>query len=216
MADEAKRKVFDMIEKGQISADEGLRLIKAMEGHKGEVSEVAGIQAVDLGQDHAETTVLEEIDLPKIPEEELKRMARLKRWWVLPFGVGLLITILGAIWMYMGYTANGFGFGFWLSWIPFLLGIFILALSFQSRDSVWLHVRIKQKPGETPQRIAISLPLPLSLTRWVISTFGDKIPGMQDQPMEEYSEMLKSVSPEDPFYVHVDEGDGEEVEVFIG
>jgi hypothetical protein len=216
MADEAKRKVFDMIENGQISADEGLRLIKAMEGHKEQSSEVMGIQAADMGQDLAETTALEEKDLPKIPEEELKRMARLKRWWVLPFGVGLLITILGAIWMYMGYTANGFGFGFWLSWIPFLLGIFILALSFQSRDSVWLHVRIKQKPGETPQRIAISLPLPLSLTRWVISTFGNKIPGMQGQPVEEYSEILKSVSPEDPFYVHVDEGDGEEVEVFIG
>lgn len=216
MADEAKRKVFDMIEKGQISADEGLRLIKAMEGHKEEVTDVVGIQADDSSQDLPASTGLEENDLPKIPEEELKRMARLKRWWVLPFGVGLLITVLGAIWMYMGYAANGFGFGFWLSWIPFLLGIFILALSFQSRDSVWLHVRIKQRPGETPQRIAISLPLPLSLTRWAISTFGNKIPGMQDQPVEEYSEMLKSVSPEEPFYIHVDEGDGEEVEVFIG
>lgn len=216
MADEATRKVFDMIEKGQISAEEGLRLIKAMEGHKDGKTEEMGIQVTDFDLNQAEATVIEEKDFPKIPEEELKRMARLKRWWVLPFGIGLLITILGAIWMYMGYTANGFGFGFWLSWIPFLLGIFILAVSFQSRDSVWLHVRIKQKPGETPQRIAISLPLPLSLTRWVISTFGSKIPGMQDQPMEEYSEMLKSVSPEDPFYVHVDEGDGEEVEVFIG
>jgi hypothetical protein len=216
MADEAKRKVFDMIEKGQISADEGLRLIKAMEGHKEQSSATVGIPAVDSGLDLVETMTLEEKGLPKIPEEELKRMAHLKRWWVLPFGVGLLITILGAIWMYMGFTANGFGFGFWLSWIPFLLGIFILAISFQSRDSVWLHVRIKQKPGETPQRIAISLPLPLSLTRWVISTFGNKIPGIQDQPVEEYSEMLKSISPEDPFYVHVDEGDGEDVEVFIG
>ena len=216
MADEATRKVFDMIEKGQISAEEGLRLIKAMEGHKDGKTEEMGIQVTDFDLNQAEATVIEEKDFPNIPEEELKRMTRLKRWWVLPFGIGLLITILGAIWMYMGYTANGFGFGFWLSWIPFLLGIFILAVSFQSRDSVWLHVRIKQKPGETPQRIAISLPLPLSLTRWVISTFGSKIPGMQDQPMEEYSEMLKSVSPEDPFYVHVDEGDGEEVEVFIG
>lgn len=216
MADEAKRKVFDMIEQGQISAEEGLRLIKAMEGHKDDSTEAAISQMSDFEVNQAESTAFEERDAPKIPEEELKRMARLKRWWVLPFGVGLLITILGAIWMYMGYTANGFGFGFWLSWIPFLLGIFILALSFQSRDSVWLHVRIKQKPGETPQRIAISLPLPLSLTRWAISTFGNKIPGMQDQPVEEYSEMLKSVSPEDPFYVHVDEGDGEEVEVFIG
>jgi len=216
MADEPKRKVFDMIEKGQISADEGLRLIKAMEGRKEAKTEVGEIQASDFDPNHAESMEFGEKDLPKIPEEELKRLERLKSWWVLPFGVGLLITILGAIWMYMGYTAKGFGFGFWLAWLPFLLGIFILAISFQSRYSVWLHVRVKQKPGQSPQRIAISLPLPLSLTRWVISTFGNRIPGMQDQPLDEYSDMLKSVSSEEPFYIHVDEGDGEEVEVFIG
>ena len=216
MVDEAQRKVFDMVEKGQISADEGLRLINAMEASNKEKKKELEIQESDFYSKQDVSLDSEEKELPKIPEEELKRMERLKRWWVLPFGIGLLITVLGAIWMYMGYTANGFGFGFWLSWIPFLLGIFILAVSFQSSRSVWLHVRIKQKPGETPHRIAISLPLPLSLTRWVISTFGSKIPGMQDQPMDEYSEMLKSVSPEEPFYVHVDEGDGEEVEVFIG
>ena len=216
MVDEAKRKVFDMIEQGQISPDEGLRLIKAMEGGKTPEADAVEIQLPDLEEDQVDRTTSEEKVYPQIPEEELKRMNRLKRWWILPFGIGILITVLGAIWMYMGYTANGFGFGFWLSWIPFLLGIFILAVSFQSSRSVWLHVRIKQRPGESPQRIAISLPLPLNLTRWVFSTFGNKIPGMRDQPLDEYSEMLKSVSPEEPFYVHVDEGDGEEVEVFIG
>jgi len=216
MDDDAKRKVFDMIEQGHISAEEGLRLIKAMEGKKEPTSESLEIQKPDTELGQTKTNDSEVIEYPRIPEEELKRMNRLKRWWILPFGIGILITILGAIWMYMGYAANGFGFGFWLSWIPFLLGIFILAVSFQSSRSVWLHVRIKQRPGQTPQRIAISLPLPLNLTQWVITTFGNKIPGMQDQPIDEYSEMLKSVSPEEPFYVHVDEGDGEEVEVFIG
>jgi len=216
MSNEAERKVFDMVEKGQITADEGLRLIKAMESGKEDKTEAVGIQSSDYETVQPGSMEFEEKAGPSIPEEELKRMERLKRWWVLPFGIGLLITVLGAIWMYMGYTANGFGFGFWLSWIPFLLGIFIVAVSFQSRYSVWLHVRIKQRPGESPQRIAISLPLPLSVTRWVLSTFGNKIPGMQDQPLDEYTDMLKSVSPEEPFYVHVDEGDGEEVEVFIG
>ncbi len=216
MADDVKRKVFDMVEQGQISADEGLRLIKALEGRKEPNTDAVDIQMTETQPDQAESIDFKEKRYPQIPEEELKRMDRLKRWWILPFGVGILITILGAIWMYMGYAANGFGFGFWLSWVPFLLGIFILVISFQSSRSVWLHVRIKQRAGQTPQRIAISLPLPLTLTRWVISTFGDKIPGMRDQPVDEYSDILKSVSPEEPFYVHVDEGDGEEVEVFIG
>ncbi len=216
MKNEAERKVFDMVEQGLISADEGLRLIKAMEGRKDSPASDVELQKADFKANQTDSIDYEQKDLPQIPEEELKRMENLKRWWILPFGFGMLIMALGAIWMYTGYSTNGFGFGFWMAWVPFLLGIFILAVSYQSRTSVWLHVRIKQKPGEKPQRIAISLPLPISLTQWIFSTFGNKIPGMQDQPLDEYTEMLKSVSPEEPFYVHVDEGDGEVVEVFIG
>ena len=135
-------------------------------------------------------------------------MEQLKRWWVLPFGIGLVITTLGAIWMYTAYGANGFGWGFWLAWFPFLLGIFLVAVSFQTSRSVWLHVRIKQRPGQSPPRIAISLPVPVSLTRWFLRTFGGRIPGLKDQPVGEYADILEDLSPEEPFYVHVQEDDG--------
>jgi hypothetical protein len=216
MSSEPERKIFDMVEQGQISAEEALRLINAMGGQKEVRNDPAGAQSDAFNTDMGESVIIEQPQGPQISEEEKSRMTRLKRWWILPFGIGLLITILGAIWMYTGYTAKGFGWGFWLAWIPFILGIFITAVSFQSSNSVWLHLRIKQRPGEKPQRIAISLPIPISLTRWIISTFGNRIPGMRDQPLDEYSDLLKSVSPEEPFYLHVDEGDGEEVEVFIG
>ena len=216
MVNQAERKVLDMVEQGQISAEEGLRLINAMDGQSEQPSESTDYEASSADRELVEIKAEEAASRPQIPQEELDRVKHLKRWWVLPFAIGLLITTLGAIWMYMGYSAKGFGFGFWLSWIPFLLGIFITAVSYQSSHGVWLHVRIKQKPGESPQRIVISLPIPLGLTRWVVITFGDRIPGLKDQPVSEYSEILKSISPEDPFYVHVDEGNGEEVEVFIG
>ncbi len=216
MSGDAERKILDMVEQGQITAEEGLRLMTAM-GGSGQSSENPEMFNEFIAETvHVGPEDVMEKSHPSIPEEEMQRMKRLKRWWVLPFGIGLLITTLGAIWMYMGYTAKGFGFGFWLSWIPFLLGIAIAAVSFQTNNSVWLHVRIKQKPGESPQRINISLPLPLSLTRWFFSAFGNRIPGLRDQPVEEYSEILNNLSPEEPFYVHVDEDDGEEVEVFIG
>jgi len=216
MVNQAERKVLDMVGQGQISAEEGLRLINAMGGQSEQPSESTDYEASSADQELVEINTEEAAARPQIPQEELDRMKYLKRWWVLPFAVGLVITTLGAIWMYMGYTAKGFGFGFWLAWLPFLLGIFITAVSYQSSHGVWLHVRIKQKPGESPQRIVISLPIPLTLTRWVVSTFGDRIPGLKDQPVSEYSEILKGISPEDPFYVHVDEGGGEGVEVFFG
>ena len=215
MVDKAERKILDMIEQGQISAEDGLRLMNAMGTDKETAITTDGntlrdeeIVILSQGEQQAYSP-------PPISEEEMARIKKLKRWWILPFGIGLIITTLGAIWMYSSYAANGFGFGFWFSWIPFLLGVFLAAVSFQSSNGVWLHVRIKQRPGESPQRINISVPLPLGLTRWFFTTFGGKIPGLKDQPVENYSEILENLSPEEPFYVHVDE-DGEEVEVFIG
>jgi hypothetical protein len=212
MVDKAERKILDMVQEGQISAEEGLRLINAI-GSRDKLS-----KAQDQGPELDAVSQNDDNDAlpPQIPEEEKQRMNRLKRWWVLPFGIGLMITILGVIWMYTGYLERGFGWGFWLAWIPFLLGILIVAVSFHTSRSVWLHVRIRQSPGETPQRISISLPIPILLTRWFINAFGNQIPGLRDQPLDNYSEILENISPEAPFYVHVNEDDGEEVEVFIG
>ena len=216
MIDSAERKIMDMIEQGQLSAEEGLRLINAIgSNHQSEVQhdmsaeDLSGISVPDL-PDREETT------FHGMPEEEKRRMKSLKRWWLLPFGIGLLFTALGAIWMYMGYTEHGFGFGFWLAWLPFLIGVFIVAVSFQTNRSVWLHLRVKEGSGGKKSNIAISMPLPLILTKWVVSNFGDRIPGIKDQPVGDVSEILEGISPEDPIYVHVKEDDGEEVEVFIG
>jgi len=216
MTDEVERKIFNMVEQGQISAEEAMRLINAMDGG------TAGLEEnIDISpQENEESIVIpggvKASSIPQIPEEELHRMNRLKRLWFVPFGIGLLIMTLGALWLYSAFSANGFGVGFWLAWIPFIMGIFIIAVSFQTSRSVWLHVRIKQKPGERPQRIAISLPMPVSLTRWFFNTFGKRIPGLRDQPIENFSEILNNLSPEEPFYVHVNEEGDEEVEVFIG
>ena len=216
MSDEAERKIFDMVEQGQITADEALRLINAMgsEEEKSDIEPDVSPQESEILMPYAAEQ--HSGDYPQIPEEELHRMNRLKKLWFVPFGIGLLIMTLGALWLYSAFSTNGFGVGFWLAWIPFITGIFVVAISFQTSRSVWLHVRIKQSPGERPNRISISLPMPLSLTRWFLSTFGKRIPGLKDQPVDDFSEILENLSPESPFYVHVNEEGGEEVEVFIG
>lgn len=219
MVDDAERKIMDMIQAGQITAEEGLRLINAMGGGSQDSNQedAEEFQSAENAAIAETDVIFEEPEVyPRIPQEEMDRMKRLKRWWILPFGIGLLITTLGAIWMYSAYEANRFGFGFWLAWLPFLAGVFILAMSFQSSRSVWVHLRIQQKPGETPQRIALSLPMPISLTRWALSNFGHKIPGLRDQPVDQYSEILDGLSAEEPFYIHVNDDDGESVEIFIG
>lgn len=212
--EKTERKILDMVEQGQITADEGLRLMNAM--NAGSASQRPQADSFD-GDVAFVPEYPSEGRTSNIPAEEMARMKQLKRWWLLPFGIGLVILLLGAVWMYMGYSNAGFGFGFWLAWLPFLLGIAIVAVSFNARKGVWLHLKVTQAPGEWPQHIRISLPMPLNLAKWFFSTFGDRVVGLKDQSIGDFPTILETLSPEEPFYVHVnDDQHGEEVEIFIG
>jgi len=207
--EKTERKILDMVEQGQITADDGLRLMNAMGQNTAEPQP-------EQAEMVYEPEIISERKPTHISDEEISRMKRLKRWWILPFGIGLVILLLGAVWMSMGYQNAGFGWGFWLAWIPFLLGIFIVATSFHTSKSVWFHLKVTQQPGEKPERIMLSLPLPLNLAKWFFTTFGDKITGLQDRSIGDIPTILENLSPEEPFYLHVNDDDGEEVEIYIG
>jgi hypothetical protein len=142
-----------------------------------------------------------------------------QRWWMIPLWVGVGVTILAGLWMYNAFLGSGFGFWFLCAWIPFLLGVGLMALSYSSQRSRWLHLRVDQKPGERPQHIALSMPLPLGLVSWFFKYFGHFIPNIPEGIHVE--EILQAVSentnPDTPLYVEVDEGDnGEKVKLYIG
>ena len=119
--------------------------------------------------------------------------------------------------MFLAYQSGGFGFWFACLWFPLLFGIIILSLGAASRAMRWLHVRVHQQPGERPQTIAISMPIPVRFVAWVLRVFKPHIPNMDKTSLDEVILALDKISPDQPFYVKVDEGDsGEKVEVFIG
>ena len=82
----------------------------------------------------------------------------------------------------------------------------------------WLHIRIRQKPGERPQTIALSFPLPIRITAWFLRNFGSRIPKLKETGLDELILALgKNATPQAPFYIEVNEGeDGEQVQVYIG
>ena len=70
---------------------------------------------------------------------------------------------------------------------------------------------------EWPRNIAISLPLPIRLTAWIVRIFRPHIPNMEGANIDEMILALEKTSPTAPLFVQVDEGeDGERVEVYIG
>lgn len=92
-----------------------------------------------------------------------------------------------------------------------------MALAWASRTAPWLHVRVHQRPGETPQKIAISFPLPIRLAGWGLRTFGHYIPNMEGVDLEGVMKAIdESAKDGTPFFVDVDDEDGERVQVFIG
>jgi hypothetical protein len=142
---------------------------------------------------------------------------RWRSWWWIPLTVGIVITVASGLLMLLAYQSSGFGFWFACLWFPLLLGVLVISLAAASRTMRWLHVRIHQEPGEWPQTIAISMPLPIRFAAWVLRTFKPHIPNMDNTSLDEVILALEKTSSDQPFHVQVDEGEsGEKVEVFIG
>jgi hypothetical protein len=195
--------ILNRIERGEISSEEGIQLLK------GEEDEI-DIMGAELKRKPGS----EDFQHKKPPSVSEEEMSKWKHWWTYPLYIGTGITVLAAYWMNATYQNSGYGFWFFCSWLPLLIGLVLMALSWNSRTSTWLHVRFKSKQ----QRVGFSFPVPLTLTAFVFRNFGHFIPQLDNTSLDEVIIALKETAESGaPFYIHVDEGeDGEQVEVFIG
>ena len=210
MSAEEKRQILKMVEEGRISAAEAMTLIKALE----EGAEGVGIDSPGrppaLGESRAEST-------GSAPEfEEVKSRAR--RFAMIPLWLGVGMTVLFAWLMYASYQNSGFGFWFSCLTVPFLVGVLIIALMAGSMSSRWLFVDVRQRPGQSPQRITLGFPIPLRLVAWGMRNFGSRMPGMDSAQAETVAELIKTTSSSSaPLIVNAqDDEDGERVMVYIG
>ena len=201
--------ILEMIQRGTISPQEGLDLIGAL----GETWE----EDPDL-ESSPNMGGFKSEPLHSAPNFEGEDFRKWKAWWIIPFWLGVGITTLGGALMYWAWSANGLGVGFVLAWFPFLIGVGIMVLGWNSKTGPWVHIRIHQKPGETPERIAISLPIPIRFFAWTIKTFGSFIPGLATAGIDEVILALSNNSPgEPPLSINVsDDEDGEQVKIYIG
>jgi hypothetical protein len=225
MSTDAERKyILQMFASGKITADEGLNLINAlMEDEYPPSQDQVESPPTDSQQPGNSTPEAQEPEM--IPGPSAAQKAALppdaqkwRSWWIYPFVVGVIVVILGGWLLYWVQQSYGVGFWFLCSWLPFLLGVALMALSWEGRATHWIHIRVHQKSGEWPRNIAISMPLPLGLASWFFRTFGDKIPGVERASMEELIQSVdRNTSPENPVYIEVEEGEhGEQVEIYIG
>ena len=208
-----RNEILDMIQRGTISPEEGLKLIKAID-ESDELLDEEYLAAKSEFEGRVEDTAPDS----SFPDPIFENPEEWRKWWIIPFGIGVGITALGAWLMYWAWSVKGYGVGFFLAWIPFLIGIGILVLGWNSRTGPWLNVHIQQKPGESPQTIRISLPLPIHFTAWILRTFGEYITGLKDSGLDEIILALGGKTKQDaPLSIDVqDDEDGEQVRIYIG
>ena len=213
MSSDEQKQILKMVEDGKISADEAMKLIKALEVASAEDEiEVIETEATS-GSGFVAGGSAEGSRAPEF--EEVK--ARARRFAMVPLGIGVLFTILASYWLYALVQNANYGFWFACAWFPFLLGILLVALSAGGMNARWLYVNVDQAPGQRPQHITLGFPIPLGLLRWLLRNFGHYVRGMDRQHVDDILRLLATTDAYDPLIVNVDEGDhGERVQVYIG
>jgi hypothetical protein len=198
MSSDERMQILQQIEDGQISAADGLRRLAMPVVIPPPAPRAAPRETAppDPGLDHW------------------------RRWWMLPLWIGAGIVLFGGLLMFAAYQAGGLGFWFAAASLPFIFGVVVMALAASSRSARWLHVRVNNinGSGEHPRNIALSFPLPIRFTAWVLRLAGPHIPQLKDRGLDELILALaESTSTESPLYVDVNDGEGgEHVQVYIG
>ena len=227
MTNESERlQILEMIEKGVISASEGVRLLNSLLGEAGEAEapQLSSASSTSVGSAGVQPApeVVEEAAppdaKPTTPAFDYDSgVAKWRRWWWVPLTIGIAITVASGLLMFLAYQKSGLGFWFACLWFPLLLGVVVISLAAASRTARWLHVRVHQERGEWPRTIAISMPIPVRFVAWILRTFRPHIPNLDKTSLDEVILALNKTSPDQPFYVKVDESaSGEKVEVYIG
>ena len=216
--------ILRKVETGELSIEEGSRLLADLEAgihagiHASMYSEEESLPPVSINPapPRESARVEPEVIHDGIDDDAERRMKRWQRWWIIPFGAGVFITILGGYWMYQGYAAAGLGWRFWLSWFPFSFGLLLMLASWYSQTLPWVHIRVRE--GERNHtNISLSVPIPVGLASWGLRRYKSFAPDQYEKVHldEVMTVMNETLTQEAPMHVVVDDEDGTHVEIFI-
>lgn len=203
MNDETE-KVLAMLENATIDAAEANELLEAL-------------QPAD---DKAARSPKMEVTAVPAHITDIPDMDRFRTFWRTPFTLLAGVTAVSAWWL-RSITARrkpGSTLGALLVGGLFLTSLGLAVLTFLSRKSTWVHVRVQEKGG---RKIAISLPIPLSLADQAIKLARQTADDEQLANLEMAAAALEAVqenfkNPDaDPIMISVDDDDAQ-VQVFFG
>ncbi len=187
---EERRQILELIEAGEISVEEGVRRLEALEG-SAEVPE----------------------EMTPAPDVPIARPRLVRILWQAMFWLGVALVVGGGLLVAAVY-AWGVASG-WLicGWPLFGLGVLVVALGWWMRRARWFSLRVRQSDGPN-----VSFALPLGPIAWMLRFLRPFVPQLKETGVDELIMSLhEEVRDGQPFIVEVDEGeDGEQVQVYFG
>ena len=205
MSSEERKKILQMVADGKISADEAATLMRALDESAEEEVEVLEAGS-GMGGERSDASEFDQV------RRRANRFSGAFLW------IGIIFTVLSA-WAMFGIQQNaGTNFWFYCMSMPLFLGILFTVMGAGSRTSRWMYVNVdRSHQEEWPRNITVALPLPLGLAGWFLKNFGSRIEGLKQTNVDEIVQaiaMAKNIT--EPLIVHVDDDDGDKVQVFIG
>lgn len=209
-----RREILKQVERGEIAIEDASVLLAALENS----SQLA------LPQDNPGESAPDQDRSGEEPREAQPEKASAPGcWrvvWFLPLVTGVILTCFSAWWMAQGWQKQPFGWAFWLSWLPFLIGIALTVVGWMLETAPWLilDVRSKAKAGEHRSGFILAMPAPFGLLSWLLRTFPALVPeNVKQQGITEMMEAVnESLKNGDPVMIDVnDEDDGEKERVLI-
>lgn len=194
---EERQKIIQMINDGQINADQGAELLAALNS-----ADQAGAP-----QDHApEAEILPPPDPVRVPD--------FGNLWLIPLFMGAAILIVGGSMLSSAYQAGGW-FLFVCGWPLFTSGLLIIIAAWFAQRGPWVHVRITH---DRKDQRDIKISLPLNPAVFILKIVRPFIPKLKNTGIDEVLMSLKdNVKRHQPLVVDVNEGkDGERIQVVIG
>ena len=200
--EENKLEILRRVENGTLTIEEGSDLIGML----------------DQAEEHENDPEIIDPMPPAEPLEPHEASGCWKAFWSMFLVSGAILMALSIYWIYLGAQSHPLSWGFWLSWIPLIIGVALLILGWALLDSPWMHVRVRTKEETKDLRFVFSMPVPFNLAKWSLRNFGGSIPGkMNSQDLLDVIEQAEaSIKKGEPFQVQVDDKeDGSKVDIFI-
>ena len=187
--EEERLQILQMLEAGQIDANEAAALLAALDTAEPE-------------------DVAEEVVLPPELGPAPRPGEQWARFWVYPLMAGGVVLIIGALVMGLIYTADAARGWLVCGWLPMILGFVVILLAWWSRNARWLHLRISE---HGKRKIAFSFPLPLGLAAWGLRFAQPFIPQLRETGVDDLIIALRdNLSNDEPLFVDVqDDEEGE-------